>query len=446
MAAAVALAGLAGSIFWPMLDILSLAGIGSLVLLMLRHSHEHTVECQELHVAVQRARTEYAEEQRRRFALEENVVSQEANLAAAQVTIEALLVKQQRAPEVAVVADDHTEKLASLRRVVCDLYSIEPVLCGQLTNVVRQTEAAAMSLIERLQELLEATNTQAAQSLSLTTAFSQGESGGSQMIVQGVEEMAAAIEAFSLRLADNKKLGDDVQVLLGRPEAIRALVQDIEFIASQTRLLALNATIEAARAGEFGAGFAVVANEVRNLSDRSAKAAADVAALAGDIEHGIVSLQKGLAAAATRDDERVSHSQTVATTIRARVAAITDAMAHSAEDLHAISERIDGRVEQMMTSLQFQDITRQEIEHVITPLDELARQAHACMAANDSPVSSTMLPRIRAHHTVEDEQIVMSAVEHGSTSTAETAVYARLRGAGARAHQDSGLGDNITLF
>jgi hypothetical protein len=136
----------------------------------------------------------------------------------------------------------------------------------------------------------------------------------------------------------------------------------------------------------------------------------------------------------------------VATTIRARVAAITDAMACSAENLHAVSKRIDGRVEQMMTSLQFQDITRQEIEHVITPLDELAQHAHACMAACDSPVSSTMLPQVRAHHTVEDEQIVMSAIEHGRTGTAETAVYARLRGAAARAHQDTGLGENITLF
>ncbi len=450
VAAAVALAGLAGGLRWPVLDILSLAGIVALVALTLWQAHDESAERDKLCAAVQRAREERAAEQTRRLALEDNALSGETSLAEARETIAALAAQQQQSAQEleaghALVAQ-YSEVLADLRRFVSDFCAIEPALCGQLANVVRQTEAAALSLLERLQELLEATNSQAAQSLELATTFSQDDSSGCHLIGSGVDELASTIEAFSLRLADNKRLGDDVQALLGRPEAIRALVQEIEFIASQTRLLALNATIEAARAGELGAGFAVVAKEVRNLSDRSAKAASDVAALSGDIELGIVSLQQGLAAAAMRDDERVSHSQAVARTIRTRVTAITDAMAHSADNLHATSEKIDERVEQMVTSLQFQDITRQEIEHVIAPLHELVELANRCNTIGDRPLSSEMLPRIRANHTVEDEHLVMSAVEQGHAGTPETAVYARLRGAGRQSLPDAGLGDNVTLF
>ena len=183
-----------------------------------------------------------------------------------------------------------------------------------------------------------------------------------------MEQLVEALEQVSGQSSNTVQHIDQMAQHL---DGIFALLEDVKSIADQTNLLALNAAIEAARAGEAGRGFAVVADEVRNLSERSTTFNEQIRKLAHSSKDAIAKVRETVTHMASRDMDRSREARQEAAAMVDSVAQINASLGDGMREVSECARAIDASVAEAVRALQFEDIATQSLGGVHVHLDRL---------------------------------------------------------------------------
>ena len=295
------------------------------------------------------------------------------------------LAKQEaiKAQEATKLAEEATQRAESAKREgmlqaagqLERVVGVISAVSGNLAAQIKKSEGGASVQSTRMSETATAMgemNTAVSEVARNAGDASQMSADTRRKASEGAEIVTQVVESIKQVEEQAAKLKGDMQTLLDQSQAIDQIMAVISDIADQTNLLALNAAIEAARAGEAGRGFAVVADEVRKLAEKTMSSTKDV----GDAISGIQ-------ASATKSAEQVDAT----VQITSEAAQYANSSGQALQEIVRMSDVTADQVRTIATAAEEQSASSEEVTRTI---DEVTTVAGENLEAMREATSSVM--------------------------------------------------------
>ncbi|MCB6182767.1 methyl-accepting chemotaxis protein [Leeia sp. TBRC 13508] len=201
----------------------------------------------------------------------------------------------------------------------------------------------------------------------LTTGSAMTDEGESLTFEGFAEDTSKTLTLFVDSTVRNSTIGmalvEKMDDIANQVMSVLGFLGDIEAISKQTNLLALNAAIEAARAGEAGRGFAVVADEVRNLSLRTNEFSQKIRDNIGLVHGSVMDAENRISELAAQDMNFALQSKLRVERTMAAISSLNASMASTLDELATIAQSVEVSTNQAVSALQFQDLVTQSLTH-----------------------------------------------------------------------------------
>lgn len=298
---------------------------------------------------------------------------------------------------------------------------------NEIRDEIRRTQDllsdAVNSLINSFQGMNQ--HVQRQRQLGLEIVAGSDEVGSTSQFEQFATKTSSTLGQFVESIVENSRLAMSLVEMTDRittqMREVRGRIGEIEGIAKQTNLLALNAAIEAARAGEAGRGFAVVADEVRDLSGRTNHFSQQIRDALGSMQATIEATEQAINQMAAQDMTFALTSKSDVEQAMNEIDNLNHRTGASVGELNEIAAQVEVSVGQAVLSLQFQDMVTQLLGHAVRRLDLLEEvvageqeMARTLRNSRDPVETLRSLSALREH--VDQLSEKLSALKKGVTN------------------------------
>ncbi|GGM30865.1 methyl-accepting chemotaxis protein [Dactylosporangium sucinum] len=272
--------------------------------------------------------------------------------------------------------------------------AVAPVWSAQIGSSRAQLESAIGAVTRQFSDIVTNLDDVLRSSASVT--------GGTGSFSAGRERLGNVVATLDDALRTKHQAVRDLTRLAGLNDDLKQMTGEVAQIAAQTNLLALNASIEAARVGKAGAGFGVVALEVRQLADRSLETSVQMADKVAGIGSAIESVLAGAEGDAERESVAVAKANTDVQEVIDELVAIVDRSRESSQRLETAAVGIRSGISDAIVNLQFQDRIGQVLQHLEDNIQRMP--AHVASAPATGPQARPLLDELEQTYTMHGER------------------------------------------